>query len=328
MKWSFVILAALIFASCNDEDATPIDEALSSAPYAPITDSIKKDPSNADLYFRRAVLLNRNDLPELAVADFRKAWERTKEEKYAVAIGNILLDKRPDSASVFLEQALKELPQSLFLQLNLARAYDAQDKTDLALSTCNDILQKQPDQVNALMLKASLLEKRGDKDIVTVLEKAHALLPLNLEISSKLAYQYAEDKNSAALALADTLIRQDSLLLHTQPYYIKGVYYSNINDKAHAIRFFDETIQHDYQFLNAYIEKGKILLDQKKTAEALQTFQLANTIKPAFPDAWFWMGRCLEKMGQKEEAKLNYEKAYGLDKTFVEAKEAAKQLDN
>ena len=46
-------------------------------------------------------------------------------------------------------------------------------------------------------------------------------------------------------------------------------------------------------------------------------------VTPSFPDAWYWIGRCLEISGQKEEAKLNYEKAYSLDKTFTEAKEAA-----
>ena len=73
-----------------------------------------------------------------------------------------------------------------------------------------------------------------------------------------------------------------------------------------------KTIKQNYSYLNAYIEKGKILLDQKKTNGGLKTFQLANTITPSFPDAWYWMGRCQEVLGRKEEAKLNYEKAYEL----------------
>jgi hypothetical protein len=31
-------------------------------------------------------------------------------------------------------------------------------------------------------------------------------------------------------------------------------------------------------------------------------------------------------MGQKEEAKLNYQRAYGLDNSFTEAKEAADKI--
>ncbi len=65
---------------------------------------------------------------------------------------------------------------------------------------------------------------------------------------------------------------------------------------------------------------------KKKYTEALKTFQLANTISATFPDAYFWMGRCQEAIGQKEEAKLNYQRAYGLDNSFTEAKEAADRL--
>jgi hypothetical protein len=38
------------------------------------------------------------------------------------------------------------------------------------------------------------------------------------------------------------------------------------------------------------------------------------------------MGKCQEALGQKQEALLNYQRAYGLDKTFAEAQEAAERL--
>jgi tetratricopeptide (TPR) repeat protein len=122
------------------------------------------------------------------------------------------------------------------------------------------------------------------------------------------------------------LIAKDTLKLHADPYYVKGVYYSNINEKAKALEWFNETIKQDYNYLNAYIEKGKVFLDQKKVAEAFKTFQLLNSIDPAFADGWYWMGKCQELSGQKEDAKLNYEKAYALDKSFTEAKEAAEKI--
>ena len=147
-----------------------------------------------------------------------------------------------------------------------------------------------------------------------------------MDIAFKLAYKYAESKNPKTLPFCDSLIRKDSLKLHADPYYVKGLYYSNINEKAKAIQLFDETIKHSYNYLNAYIEKGKILVDQKKPVDAYKVFKLANTIKPAFPDAYYWIGVCQEALGQTDEALLSYEKAYGLDKTFTEAKEAAERL--
>jgi tetratricopeptide (TPR) repeat protein len=128
-------LTAMIFLiSCHDKNNdSAFDDILSQQPYAPLTDSIKKEPKRDDLFFRRAVLLNQNNLPEPALADFQQAWSIRKEEKYAFAISTLLLDKKPDSAIIFLNKALKELPNSLLLKLTLARGYDAQNRTDEAL---------------------------------------------------------------------------------------------------------------------------------------------------------------------------------------------------
>ena len=331
MKIYFFLFLTILLWGCNDNNDTssPFDEILSQPPYASLTDSIRKEPVRDDLYFRRAILLNKNNFPEPALVDFRKAWSLAKEESYAVGVSNILLEKKPDSAIDFLKEAIKEIPASLFLLISLARSYDALGKTDEALAVCNNMLEKEPGQVNALLLKADLLEKKGDSPgMISSLEKAYSLVPFNREISHKLAYQYAESKNVKAIAIADSLISEDSLNIHAEPYYIKGMFYSNINDKPRAIQLFDATIKRDHRFLNAYLEKGKILFDQKKINEALKTFQLANTITPSFPDAWYWIARCQETLGDKEEAKQNYEKAYELDNTFTEAKEAAEKITN
>ena len=328
MKLYYFLSVVILIWSCNNNEATsPYDDILTQPPYSSITDSIRKEPNRDDLYFRRAVLLNKNNLPEPALADFKKAWVLAPNERYAVGVSNILLEKKPDSAVIFLNKAIQEIPNSLFLQLSLARSYDALNKTDEALAVCDRILQQEPSQVNALVLKSDLLLKKEDiPNTITTLEKAYMIVPSNREISNKLAYQYAESKNAKAIPLADSMISKDSLHLFAEPYYIKGLYYSNIKNHAKAIQEFDATIKTDHRYLNAYIEKGKILFEQKKTTDALKTFQLANTITPSFPDAWYWMGRCLETLGQKQEAKLNYEKAYSLDKTFTEAKEAAEKI--
>lgn len=320
-----LFIAVVLVIGCSDpEETSPFAEVLSQPPYRPLTDSIKKEPGRDDLYFRRAILLNTNNYPEPSLADFQKAWSLSRQESYALGASNLLLEKNAAEAAGFLSQAVKELPNSLLLQLSLARAYDAQGKTEEALTVCHAILEKWPGQLNGLLLQADLLQKKGDPEgAMSALEKAHRIAPLNRDISYKLMYQFAENKNAKVIALADSLLAADSQKLYADPHYVKGVYYANLNDNANAIRLFNETLKQDYNYLNAYIEKGKILLKQKKTAEALKTFVLANRVSPSFPDAWYWIGRCQEEMGQKEEARLNYEKAYGLDKTFTEAKEAA-----
>jgi tetratricopeptide (TPR) repeat protein len=318
----------LSLSSCNDEDTPdPFDDVLSGAPFDLLTDSIHQQPKRDELYFRRAVLLVKNNYPEPALADFQKAWSLQQKEPYAQGIANIWLEKRPDSAIVFLEGALKKLPGSRLLNMTLARAYDASNRTDDALRICQDLLSQQPNSADTWLFQSELQDKKGDdKGSILSLEKAYSLAPDNLEVAYKLAYAYAEAKDARAISLCDALIQKDSLKLHADPYYVKGMYYSNTNDKAKALSLFDETIRHDINYPNAYIEKGKILVNEKKITEALKVFELANRIKPTFPDAYYWIGVCQEALGQKDEARLSYEKAYSLDKTFEEARAAADRL--
>ena len=84
--------------------------------------------------------------------------------------------------------------------------------------------------------------------------------------------------------------------------------------------------EHDYYFLDAYMDKGILLYDNKEYAQALQTFQLAAKISPTFADAYYWQGKVQEAMNKKQEAKQNYERAYSLDKSLIEAKSAAEKL--
>jgi len=323
----FLLLALLLF-SCNSdkEEESLYGDILNKAPYSSITDSIRREPGNDGLYFRRAVLLNKNNLPEPALADFRKAWQLAPNETYAFGLTNALFESKPDSALLFLNQALQRFPQSLLLQLSKARALSALNRVDEAIRICDSILVVAPLEPEVYTLQSDLYERKGDlKRSALALERAYFLSP-DLEKAFRLAFNYAETKNPRTIPFCDSLIGADSLKLHVEPLYVKGIYYSNTNQKEKAIKVFDETIRQDYNFLDAYIEKGRILLEQKKYEAALQTFSLANTIRPSFPDAWYWMAKSQEAMGQLEVAKLNYQKAYSLDKTFVEAKSAAERL--
>lgn len=325
------LLAIIVVVSCNDQDksVSPFGDLLAKPPYSTLTDSIHDQPGNDELYFKRAVLLNKNNLPEPALADFQKAWSIDKQEKYAFGVSNIWLDRQQhDSAISFMENALKELPESILLRIALTRAFDAQNKSAQALEVCKQILDRQPDNSDALLLQSQILAKTGDmKSSVHSLEKAYSLTPGAWPVALELAYKYAETKSSRTIPLTDSLISKDTLNLHPELYYIKGVYYTNIDDKAKAINFFDQTITRDHNYLNAYIEKGKVLLSQKKTVDAFRVFTLLNRVKPSFPDGWFWIGVCQEELGQIEDARLSYQKAYALDKSFVEAKEAEEKLD-
>ena len=322
-----VALLAIINACNNSSDSSPYVELLSRAPYANLTDSIHHNPADPELYYRRGMLLFKNNNNPPALADFKKAWSLDENEKYAIGISNILIADKPDSALSFLKDALKELPKSIPLQLNLVQVYANKQQPDEALAACNSLIEQQPKHVGILMIKADLLETKNDSvGSLKTLEQAYLLAPFNQDLCYNLAFKYAQTKNPRTLILCDSLLRNDTNEKKAEPYYFKGVFYSNVNNKSKALDQLNKAIQNDYTFLDAYMDKGRILYEQKKYADAIKVFQLALKVSSSYADAYYWLGKCQEASGEKEEAKLNYERAFGLDKSLTEAKDAADKL--
>ena len=173
------VCISLAIISCNNSnDSSPFEELLSRPPYANLTDSIQQNSSDPDLYYRRGMLLYKNNNTPPALRDLRKAWSLSQKEQYAIGISNILLDK-PDSAISFLQDALKMLPQSIPLHINLIQAYADDQKTNEALAICDKVLQQHPDQVAVLMMKSDLLEQKNDTPgSIHALEQAYRLDPI------------------------------------------------------------------------------------------------------------------------------------------------------
>src|SRR6185369_14898986 len=173
-----ILFSIVFFFNCNNsEEKSPYQELLSRPPYLNLTDSIHHDPKNADLYWRRAILLKKNNNLQPALDDFKKAWKLDKKEEYAVSISSILSAK-PDSAIAFINSALDKFPKSIVLKLHLALVYADQLKTDDSLKVCNEIISQQPNQLDALEIKADLLEQKNDTTgSIKVLEQAYRFAP-------------------------------------------------------------------------------------------------------------------------------------------------------
>jgi tetratricopeptide (TPR) repeat protein len=321
------VLVLLIFIACTSNKTSKEDATLSQPPYDKISDSINRTPKDAGLYFRRGSLLYGNGEIALAERDLRTAWQLDPKEEYALRLTSILKQKNADTAIAFLETALKKLPNSIGLHILLAKGYESKNELDKSLAICNDIVKQYPGQLDALTLKSEILKQQNKTDeALLVLEQAYSLAPDDVDLVHQLAFEYAEAKNPKVLSLTDSLIKVDVEKRHAEPYYFKGLYYENKGNYKEAIQYFDEAIQHDYNFLDAYLDKGQVYYDQKKYDQALKSFQFTTTVFPSEALPYYWTGKTQQALGKKDEARLNYQRAYGLDKTLTEAKDSADRL--
>jgi tetratricopeptide (TPR) repeat protein len=325
-KLFLLTIISITFVACSDH--SPNENAtLSQPPYNKLTDSIDNAPKDAGLYYRRGSLLYKNGEMQLAENDLRNAWQLDPKEEYALRLTTILKQKNSDTAISFLQEALKKIPTSIGLHVMLAKGYESKNQLDKASAIVDDIIKQYPGELDALILKSEILKQQNkNAEALSLLEKARSYAPGDVDLVHQLGFEYAETKNPKVLSLADSLIKVDVEKRHAEPYYFKGLYYENTGNWKEAIKCFDEAIQHDFNFLDAYMDKGQTYYDQKKYADALKTFQLTTTVFPSQSLPYYWLGKTQQALGKKDEARLNYQRAYGLDKTFTEAKDSVDRL--
>ena len=55
-------------------------------------------------------------------------------------------------------------------------------------------------------------------------------------------------------------------------------------------------------------------------------FETIIKLDPFYADAYYWLAKCFEKMGNLNAAKINYEKAVSIDPALIAATEALKKF--
>lgn len=327
-----VCSAGLLSAGCNGpgkKKEDPQAAVLHRPPFAPLTDSLAqtKGPETAGLYLRRAELLSRNNFHELAAEDYRRSWELSPEEftgfRYASTLSII---GQTDQAVQLLRDCEKKYPDNPAFPSLLAELYQQSNRMKEALAIYDGLLAKDSLDNEAWYEKGLLLQKiRDTAAAIRALAKAYSLQPVNT-YGLELAHLYAESRNPVALSICDDILRKDSSHQLLDPLFIKGIYYSNSTQYKKAIVEFDSCIGRDWKFTDAYLEKGIALFEQKRYDTAMSTFQMTIKVSNTYPDGYYWVGRCYEATGHKDQAIPYYRQALSLDKDFTEAAEHIRHL--
>jgi tetratricopeptide (TPR) repeat protein len=310
----------------QDEERAAI---LSRSPFGPLTDSLVQHKSNdeAGLYFRRAELLSRNDLNELAVEDYRRSWELRPDEMTGFRYASTLtILGQSGNAIRLLQDCRKKFPSNSAFPAMLGELYQQSGRTTEAIEIFDSTLKTDSLNFEAWYEKGLLLEKSGDTaGAILALGKAYTIQPINT-YGLELAHLYAEHRDPAALRICDAILKIDTTHSSLDPLFIKGIYFSNTSQYKKAIVQFDSCIFRDWKFTDAYLEKGIALFKQRQYRQALQSFQMTIKVSATYADGYFWVGRCYEATDLPDQAVVYYRQALALDKDFTEAADGIKRL--
>ena len=224
-----------------------------------------------------------------------------------------------------LQLSIEQYPDSFLLKEKLIQYYRDNGSYDMAIAATDRLLQKDTINSRLWFIKATLHSENEDTlKAIKAWENLVLLEPLPEHIMA-LGSLYAFTKDANALTMADALL-QSKANAATQALFIKGLYYSSTGDKIKAISFFEDAISADYTNSMAYREKAICLYDLGKYVDALKVLELSLVIKKTNEEAYFWMGKCFEKLDKKEQAVQNYQLALQFDPNYIEARDALNKL--
>lgn len=227
-----------------------------------------------------------------------------------------------------LKQQVALHPDSASLRMQYINALDSLSQYALAIAQTDSMIRRDSANNGLWFARGQLLEANKDTfAAITSYEKALNIYP-SIEAQLSLANLFAETKNRNALSICQQVSKL-GLGRETDAScdFIAGIYYARTAQYEAAIKLFDRSINNNYTYMEAYMEKGFIYFDTKRYNEALKIFEQAVTVQNTYADAFYWQAKCYEALGNKEEAILNYQRAAGLDKQLAEARQALKRLE-
>ncbi|WP_190277297.1 tetratricopeptide repeat protein [Taibaiella lutea] len=322
----FFILG-MILVSCGSSQPEETNPAYHNPTVQPLTDSIRENPNDAALYFRRAEALSQINNDSLALVDVIKAQSLDKNnQQYSFTIGYLNLQLgHTDAAIKALQENLKVSSGNVNTRILLAKAFLADNKVEDAKHQVNQILAAAPQHAGAMLMQAEIFA--AQKDTASAINTLLAVLktdPLNYQASYGLATLYSESDNDMAVPQYQQTFRLDTM--DVTPLYDLASFYADRKDIPKAKEFYTDCILRDRDYTDAYIALGKIFYQEKNTEKALRHFNMAIESQPNDAEAYFYKGQCFETMHQKDSAVVAYNQSLVFNPNLKDAMDGLRRL--
>jgi tetratricopeptide (TPR) repeat protein len=325
--YSAAILSVLL-AGCSNTPQQPDHHAYHNPIVQPFTDAILQSPEDAELYFQRAEALRKVKEDSLALVDLQKAASLEEHNpKYIRAMGILYLDLGQAGKAVkALQKNLEISPGEVNVRLLLSRAYLQNGQVPAAQQEVNKILAAAPAFPPALFWNARIEMARKDSAAaINILKKTLQIDPGYYQASFQLADWYAAQDNPQTVLQYEKTFRLDTM--DVTPLFAIGEYYRKKNEISRAREAYKICVLKDPDYSAAYLETGKILLQQDSVQEALRQFIITIKTSPADAAAYLNKGLCFEKLDQKDSARLAFQQALTFNPGLKAAKAGLKRLD-
>ena len=314
-------VAAFLISACGGEtqDLGSI-EGMNAA--------LRENPSDTAALFARAKHFMKSGKADSALIDMKDVIKMdSSRANYFTTLADIYLVKNQTRYTrQALERAVKLDPKNKDAHMKLAELYLFVKMTQPALNEINEVLKIDERNAKAYFLKGMVYKEAGD----TALAFSSFMTATERDPNYATAYEqiglfYAIRHDKRAIDFYQNALRADpknSLLR-----YNIGYFYQEHGELEKAMDSYDELLKIDPSFANAYYNKGFILLEYlEKPTDALPHFLEAARQNPRYAEAVYMVGLCNERMGNKEQAIIEYKASLKINPRLALSKDALSRL--
>jgi len=333
---NFLILGVLLFStSCNNnnvekKETTSDTTKLDSLSISALTLRIRKEPTNASLFNKRADLYFQELKIDSAISDIKIALRLdstvtdyyVKYAEFSMRIGQSLEAKNT------LERCIRNIPNNTDAMLKLAELHLYVQQYKQSIEFLKKVQEINSSIPNIYFIRSMVLLETGDT--------ANAVDQLQITIEKEprfynayilLGNLYSIKPDSIAISYYNNAIKlvPNSIEAH----YNLGMYYQNNKRLDDAIKIYQrmiDTIAPAYP--NSYYNIGYIHLEYKKDyKKALELFQKAFKADPQYIEALYNSGVCFEKMKEYAKARNIYNECLKMKTNYELAINGLNRLD-
>jgi len=292
------------------------------------TGKIASNPKDADAYWNRGKLelLAKSLGPSLG--DLTKAiqLDSTKSEYYySLADVEFILGRTHEARDAF-EASIRLNPKNTDAILKLAELYFYVKKYEDAIDLIDQAIKVNPYLAREYFLKGMIfMEKHDTTKAISSMQTAVEQDPDYFDAYIQLGLLFAGKGNPIALTYYENAIHLKPN--NPEPYYDKGIFYQFGGNFDDAIKAYNELLQIDSTYKNAWYNLGVIYNENKSDYnKSLEYFNKAIKCDTAYFMAYYGRANCYEMLKQTDKALADYSHAYNLNPQFKEAEKAYQYL--
>jgi tetratricopeptide (TPR) repeat protein len=304
----------------------PVDTVTSKINY--YTGIIASQSNNANAYWNRGKLeiVNKSYPPALADLTKAVALDSTKSEYYYNLADVEFLTGHTHEARDAFATCIRLDPKNTDAILKLAELYLYVEKYDDALTLINQALKVDQYIARAYFLKGMIyIEKHDTGRAISSIQTAIEQNPDYYDAYIQVGLLFAGRGNPIALSYYDNATNLEPQ--NPESYYDKGMFYQFGGDYDNAIKVYQELLEVDSTYKNAYYNLGVIYNEDKMDyTTSLNYFNKAIKYDTAYYMAYYGRANSYEMLKQYPKALTDYAHAYRINPKFKEAETAYQKL--